>query len=111
MTSPYDDPIDELATPYDDAMRTDPDIEPPDDEFADDEVELVEDPDLIAARGLGHESDSLVTDELRPEDEVLEADPPDEPSTPTDHQITVDDMRHGETIEDRLAQEEPDIQP
>ena len=105
------EPIDELATPYDDSMRTNPDIYPPDDEFADDQVELIDDPDLIAARGLGHEADSLVTDELRPEEEVIEADPPDAPTTPTDHQITGYDERHHETIDERIAQEEPDIQP
>jgi hypothetical protein len=102
------EPID-VSLPEDDELRTDPEIVLPEDELlAEDDVTLLDDPDLAAARELAHEADPLVTDELRPEEEVTEFDPPDEPSTPTDHQITVDDRRRGETIEDRLAQEEPE---
>ena len=108
MTTPLDDDLGDVALPEDDELRTDPDIELPDDEFPE-EVELVEDPDVAAAREFAHESDPLVTDELRPEEEVIEFDPPDDPSTPTDHQITVTDHRRGETLDERLAQEEPDV--
>ena len=112
MTELPDDVTDEfagdLALPEDEELRTDPDLDPPEDEFPE-EVELVEDPDLLAARELAHESDPLLTDELRPEEEVVEFDPPDLPSTPTDHQVTVDDVRAGETLDERLAQEEPDL--
>ena len=103
------EPIDELSTPYDDELRTDPDIDPPnDDEFGEAEVELLEDPDPATARELDHTADALVTDELLSEDEVFESDPPDEPSTPTELGVT--GVSDHETIEDRLAQEEPDVQ-
>jgi hypothetical protein len=108
MTVPSEDDLGDLALPEDDDLRTDPDIEPPDDEFPD-EVELVEDPDVATARDLASEADPLVTDELRPEEEVLEFDPPDDPSTPTDAQITVADNRRGESLDERLEQEEPDV--
>jgi len=108
MTSGVPDDLGDVELPEDDELRTDPDIELPDDEFPD-EVELVDDPDVLAAREFAHESDALVTDELRPEEDVIEYDPPDDPSTPTDHQVTVDDRRRGETLDERLEQEEPDV--
>ena len=107
MTGPLGDDLGDVSLREDEELRSDPDIDLPEDEFPD-EVELVEDPDVLAARDLAHESDPLVTDELRPEDEVLEFDPPDDPSTPTDSQITVTDHRRGETLDERLQQEEPD---
>ena len=117
MTQPYD----ELEATSDQGMRVDPDVDLSadqlsedqltEDQLAEDQVDLLDDPDLATARDLEHLGDPLVTDELRPEDEVVEFEPPDELTTPTDHQVTLDDVRHGETIEDRLTQEEPDIQP
>lgn len=76
----------------------------------------IADPDLAAARG--HEervaeevaADGLVTDELRPETEQTEFEPPHVPSHEVADPPTAEDDAAGETIEDRLAQEEPDQQ-
>ena len=71
------------------------------------------DPDLDAARELSGEADAegLTTDDLLPEEETVEYDPPDDPSTPTTLGETALDEEVGETLEDRLAQEEPEEQP
>jgi hypothetical protein len=46
---------------------------------------------------------------LRPEDELTVYEPPQEPSTPTSEGLTPRDEEYGETIDERLAQEEPDV--
>lgn len=71
------------------------------------------DPDLDAARELSEEreEDALGTDQLRPEEELTEYAPPEEPSTPTTVRETELDEEVGETIDDRIAQEEPEEQP
>jgi len=71
------------------------------------------DPDIDAARELSEEreEDALVTDDLLPEEEMTEYEPPEAPSTPTALAETELDEADGETIDDRLAQEEPDEQP
>jgi hypothetical protein len=55
------------------------------------------------------DDEGLTTDELRPEDELTEYEPPQEPSTPTSEGLTPRDEEYGETIDERLAQEEPDV--
>ena len=88
----------------------DPDVEsvPGDDT----EVEAPEtlDPDLERARAQApeHDPQSLTTEELRPEDEMIEYEPPDEPSPETAASYTAADELAGETIDDRLDQELPD---
>jgi hypothetical protein len=84
-------------------------VEEPFDEVYDGEV----DPDIAAARELseGREEDALTTDELRPEQDMTEFDAPDAPSTPTALGETPFDEATEETIEDRLAQEEPEERP
>jgi hypothetical protein len=84
-------------------------VEDPFDEVYDGEV----DPDLDAARGLsdGREEDSLTTDELRPEEDMTEFDAPEQASTPTALGETPFDEATEETIEDRVAQEEPEERP
>lgn len=73
------------------------------------------DPDLAAAAGdvdrkqAEAERDALTTDELLPEDRLVEYEPPDAPSPPTAAQQTEAEERTGETIDDRLAEEEPDV--
>lgn len=75
----------------------------------------IRDPDLAAAEGevdrkqAEDERAAATTDELLPEDRVVEYEPPDAPSRPTGEQLTVAEEREGETIEDRLAAEEPDV--
>ena len=49
--------------------------------------------------------DALGTDELRPEEETLEYEPPDEPPP----EVEQDDPLPGQTkLDERIAQEEPD---
>jgi hypothetical protein len=95
-----------------DAERIDPDFDP---EPGDDaEVEApTDDPDLEAARSQASDQDpmALTTEELRPEDELVEYEPPYEPTPETAHGYTADDERVGETLDERLAQEEPDETP
>lgn len=73
------------------------------------------DPDLAAAEGevdrkqAEDEKEALTTDELLPEDRLVEYEPPDAPSRPTGEQLTEAEERAGETIDDRLAEEEPDV--
>lgn len=90
--------------------RVDPDVEP---EPADDlEVEppAEVDPDLDAARAMApsQRPDTLKTDELRPEEELIEPEPPDEPSPETSTRRTAAEERTRETLQDRLEQERPD---
>ncbi|MGH3367487.1 MAG: hypothetical protein ACRDOY_09805 [Nocardioidaceae bacterium] len=76
-----------------------------------DEVYDGPDPDVEAIERAATEDDDLglETDELRPEEESVEFEAPEEPSTPTSHGYSSLDEEYGDTIDDRLAQEEPDI--
>lgn len=76
-----------------------------------DEVYTGPDADLESLEEAAAEEDveGLTTDELRPEEEVTEFEPPAEPSTPTADALTPLDEEYGETIDERLAQEEPDF--
>jgi hypothetical protein len=75
-----------------------------------DEVYDGPDPDVESVEeAVELDDEGLTTDELRPEDEVTEYDAPQEPSTPTSEGLTQRDEEYGETIDERLAQEEPDI--
>jgi hypothetical protein len=56
------------------------------------------------------EYESLRTDELRPETEATEYEPPDEPSPDLADPRTPADEQAGETLDERIAQEEPDPQ-
>lgn len=79
-----------------------------------DEVYTAEvDPDLDAARDLNaeREEDALTTERLLPEENLTEYEPPDDPSTPTALGETELDEEIGETIDDRIAQEEPEEEP
>lgn len=73
------------------------------------------DPDVAAASGeldrerAAEQADALRTDELLPEERLTEYEPPDRPSPPTAEGITETEERAGETIDDRIAQEEPDV--
>lgn len=69
------------------------------------------DPDLDAARDVSVEGDALTTDDLLPEEDMTEYEPPEDPSTPTVLGETELDEEIGETIDDRLAQEEPEERP
>jgi hypothetical protein len=112
MTERPNSDIDRLLAENDDLVREtiDPDVasEPSDQT----EVEAPEapDPDLEWARAQAPEHDprSLTTEELRPEDEMIEYEPPDEPSPETAAGYTAADELAGETIDERLEQEEPD---
>jgi hypothetical protein len=75
-----------------------------------DEVYDGPDPDVQSIEETASEQDDegLTTDELRPEEEVTEFEPPPGPSTPTSDGLTPLDQQYGETIDDRLAQEEPE---
>ena len=57
------------------------------------------------------DDEGLTTDELRPEEEVTEFEPPQGPSTPTSEGLTPREEEYGETIDDRLAQEQPEEKP
>jgi hypothetical protein len=75
-----------------------------------DEVYDGPDPDVESVEeAVELDDEGLTTDELRPEDEITEFDPPQEPSTPTSEGLTHRDEEYGETIDERLAQEEPDV--
>jgi hypothetical protein len=75
-----------------------------------DEVYDGPDPDVQSIEEAASEQDDegLTTDELRPEEEVTEFEPPPGPSTPTSDGLTPLEQEYGETIDDRLAQEEPE---
>jgi hypothetical protein len=78
-----------------------------------DEVYDGPDPDVQSVEDAAAEADEegLTTDELRPEEEVTEFEPPQGPSTPTSEGLTPLEEEYGETIDDRLAQEEPEPEP
>jgi hypothetical protein len=54
------------------------------------------------------EYESLRTDELRPETELTEYEPPDEPSPELEDPQTPAEEQAGETLDERIAQEEPE---
>jgi hypothetical protein len=76
-----------------------------------DEVYNGPDPDVesIEEDAAQDDDEGLTTDELRPEEDATEFEPSQEPSTPTSEGLTPRDEEYGETIDDRLAQEEPDV--
>jgi hypothetical protein len=78
-----------------------------------DEVYDGPDPDVQSIEEAAAEDDDegLTTDELRPEEEVTEFEAPPGPSTPTSEGLTPLEEEYGETIDDRLAQEQPDDRP
>ena len=78
-----------------------------------DEVYDGPDPDVQSIEEAASEQDDedLTTYELRPEEEATEFEPPPGPSTPTSDGLTPLDQEYGETIDDRLAQEEPEEEP
>ena len=112
MTERPDSEVDRLLAENDAVVgeRTDPEFEsePPDPAEVDPAEEV--DPDLDAARAAAPEQDpsALTTEELRPESELLEWEPPEEPTPETAAGHTAADEREGETIDERLEQEEPD---
>ncbi|HYJ66628.1 MAG TPA: hypothetical protein VEX15_03085 [Nocardioidaceae bacterium] len=89
--------------------RFDPDIEPEPGDDADVEP-ATDDPDLEAARSQAPSNDpmALTTEELRPEDDLVEYEPPYEPTPETAQGFTAQDERVGESLDERLAQEEPE---
>ena len=88
----------------------DPDVAPEPGDETEVEAPDATDPDLERARAQApeHDPQSLTTEELRPEDEMIEYEPPDEPSPETASGYTTADELAGETIDERLEQEEPD---
>ncbi|SDS58023.1 hypothetical protein [Actinopolymorpha singaporensis] len=73
------------------------------------EPDVLLEPDIENARDMAGDAgyDPLVTDELRPETDVTEFQPPDRLSRETQRRPTEDDER-GDTLDQRLAQEIPD---
>ncbi|MGW5365637.1 hypothetical protein [Actinopolymorpha pittospori] len=92
---------DELGLPDSDIPDVPADSEP-------DEVIL--EPDVEKARDLTGETgyEMLGTDELLPESETTEFEPPDRLSADTLHRRTAEEEERGETLDERLAEEEPD---
>jgi hypothetical protein len=72
--------------------------------------DVILEPDVEKARDLAGETDyeALGTDELRPESETTEFEPPDRLSADTLHRRTAEEEERGETLDERLAEEEPD---
>lgn len=93
-------PVDEDAGPLDD------DAGPLNDEY--DQTVAMEDSPEIEEQNEAREEEALSTDSLRPEDETTEYEPPFRPSTPTAEGETPAEAREGESLDERLAQEEPD---
>jgi hypothetical protein len=110
MDAPETERIDPDLKP--ETERIDPDLEP---EPGDDTevAPSTDDPDLEAARSQAPDQDpmALTTEELRPEDELVEYEPPYEPTAETAQGLTAEDERVGGTLDERLAQEEPDEPP
>lgn len=83
--------------------------------FPEPEPGEIRDPDLASAEGevdrkqAEDEREALTTDELLPEERLVEYEPPDAPSRPTAEQLTEAEERSDETIDDRLREEEPDV--
>jgi hypothetical protein len=92
------------------AERGDPEFEPQPGDDTGVEPPSTDDPDLEAARAQAPTQDPMVltTEELRPEEEQTEYEPPYEPSHETAAGVTAADERAGESLDDRLEQEEPD---
>lgn len=102
-----------LDDPRDDALEDhlDPDVEPEPGDDAEVESPSTDDPDLEAARAQAPSQDpqALTTEQLRPETELTEYEPPYGPTPETAAGVTAADERAGETLDERLAQEEPDV--
>jgi hypothetical protein len=82
---------------------------------APDEVDAVGDEELSEsdrdpARELENEleADALGTDQLRPEDDVVEYEPPDAPSAASRQGVIPEEEGRTETLDERLAQEQPE---
>jgi hypothetical protein len=54
------------------------------------------------------EADALGTDQLRPEDDVVEYEPPDAPSAASRQGVIPEEEGRTETLDERLAQEQPE---
>lgn len=112
MTERRDSEVDRLLAENDEVVgeRMDPEFESEPVDPAEVDSPEAADPDLDAARAAAPEQDpsALTTEELRPESELLEYEPPDEPTPETSAGHTAADERAGETIDERLEQEEPD---
>ena len=69
-------------------------------------------PDLDQARELENEleADALGTDELRPEADVVEYEPPDAPSAASRQGVIPEEEGRTETLDERLAQEQPELE-
>jgi hypothetical protein len=92
--------------------RTDPDFEPqPGEDLAAEPG--TDDPDLEAARVRAPTRDpkAVTTDQLRPEEDVIEYEAPYEPTPETASGVTAAEERAGETLDDRIEQEEPEEAP
>ena len=91
--------------------RTDPDLEPQPGDDIEVESASTDDPDLEAARAQAPRQDpkTLTTDQLQPEEDVTEYEPPFEPTRETAAGVTAEDERIGETLDERIEQEEPDV--
>lgn len=90
--------------------RVDPDVEPEPGDEAEVEPPGTDDPDLEASRTRAPTRDpkTLTTEELRPEEEIVEYEPPFEPTRETASGRTTADELTGETLDERVEQEEPD---
>lgn len=89
---------------YDAAGAADPEdvIFDPDDEAERDDAS----PDLDAALGIGS-ADAVMDPQASPYDTSWV--PPDRPLKSLDHGLTLSEMRAGESLDRRLAEEEPDV--
>ena len=74
------------------------------------EPDVILEPDVEVARDVAGDAgyDPLVTDELRPESDVTEFEPPDRLSRETRRRPTDDDDERGDTLDQRLSAEIPD---
>ncbi|MET9019046.1 hypothetical protein ABZV93_03600 [Actinopolymorpha sp. NPDC004070] len=79
-------------------------------DLSEEEPDVILEPDVEAARDVSADAgyDPLVTDELRPESDVTEFEPPDRLSRETQRRPTDDDDERGDTLDQRLAAEIPD---
>jgi hypothetical protein len=70
-------------------------------------------PDLDQAREIENEleADSLGTDQLLPESDVVEYEPPDAPSAASRQGVLAEEEGRTETLDERLAQEQPEREP
>jgi hypothetical protein len=106
------DPETRVDPAFDPETRIDPEFEPGPGDDAEVEPSTTDDPDLEAARAQAPSQDpmTLTTEELRPEEELTEYEPPYEPTPETASGVTAADERAGETLDERLQQEEPEAE-